>query len=120
MNRLLRAPIAGACLLSLFLAGCGGSSPMTMDNYNKIQDGMTMEQVSEVMGFPPPDFDKTSIVPGLGVTDTKNGVDRETKTTIEGDTYDFFQYKELGGTNKKEIQVTYLEGKVVKKNQSGL
>ena len=108
----------GFCLL---LSGCGGASPMTMENYDKIQEGMTIAQVSEIMGFPPPDLDKTSIIPGDVIRDTKNEVDREHKpTNLDGYAYDEFHYKELGGTNKKAVYVTYFEDKVETKNQTGL
>jgi hypothetical protein len=122
MNRLLRTQGALALACGVFFAGCGGgSSPMTMSNYDKIQEGMTIEQVSEIMGFPPPDVDKTSIIPGADIMDTKNGVDRNHKpTNLDGLAYDEFHYKELGGQNKKDIFVTYENNKVTQKNQSGL
>lgn len=111
--------LAIAC--GLLLTGCGGSSPMTIDNFDKIQEGMTIEEVSAIMGFQPPDLDKTSIIPGDVIRDTQNNVDREHKpTNLDGLAYDEFHYKELGGTNKKAIYVTYQDGKVTVKNQTGL
>jgi hypothetical protein len=120
MNRFwLRTEIALAIACCFFLSGCGGSSPMTMANFDKIQEGMTIEQVSEIMGFPPPDKE-VSIVGGV-VRQTRNDVDREhNPTNLDGLAYDEFHYKEMGGRNKKDIFVTYQDGKVTVKNQTGL
>lgn len=116
-----RLALAVVLLSSLALAGCGGSSPMTMSNYDKIKEGMSIEQVSEIMGFKPPDLEKTSIIPGDVIRDTQNNVDREHKpTNLDGYAYDEFHYKELGGTNKKAVYVTYHDNKVEVKNQTGL
>jgi outer membrane protein assembly factor BamE (lipoprotein component of BamABCDE complex) len=38
-------------LLSLLLAGCGGPG-VTLDNYNRIEKGMTMAQVKAILGTP--------------------------------------------------------------------
>ena len=121
MNRLaVCGSVAVAVLCSVLMTGCGGSMPMTKANFDKIKEGMTIEEVSAVMGFPPPNWDKSSIVPGAGIMDTKNGVDRETKTDLDGFTYDHFHYKEMGGTNKKDIHVRYFDGKVQSKEEVGL
>src|SRR5262245_10328134 len=92
----------GYCLL---LTGCGSSSPMTKANFDKLQNGMTVAEVSQIMGFKPPNADETSIIGGV-VRDTANEVDREHKPeNLDGIAYDEFHYKELGGTNKKAIYI---------------
>ena len=117
----IRMLIVIGCVCVLAASGCGGSSPMTMTNYDKIKEGMTVEEVSTIMGFKPPDLDKTSIIPGDVIRDTQNDVDREHKPEdLNGYAYDEFHYKELGGTNKKAVYVTYFHGKVETKNQTGL
>ena len=121
MNRFsLRTPLALSVACCLILAGCGAGHPMTKANYDKIQEGMTIEQVSEIMGFPPPDWDQTSIIPGSPIRATNGNVDREVKTTLEGETYDDYSYKEMGGTNKKEMHLRYENNKLVQKSQAGM
>lgn len=105
---------------SLLLTGCGSSSPMTKANFDKIQTGMTVAEVSAVMGFKPPNTDETSIIGGV-VRDTANEVEREHKPeNLDGIAYDEFHYKELGGTNKKAIYIEYNNGKLVRKEETGL
>ncbi len=56
--------------LALLLAGCGGGSPLTLnqDNFNKIQDDMSQAEVVGIMGQPTES--KTDPIPIVGGTQT--------------------------------------------------
>ena len=56
--------------LSLVLLGCGGSSPLTLnqDNLNKIQDDMSQNDVRSILGAPTES--KTDPIPIVGGTQT--------------------------------------------------
>ena len=109
----------GLCLLA---AGCG-SDPMSKANYDNIKNGMTTQEVSKLFGFE----DVKELEGAIGILKNKAvstsalGVERETRYDEEmGYIYDTFKTSEMGGVNKKEIQVRYLDGKVEWKDQSGL
>jgi hypothetical protein len=56
--------------LSLFIAGCGGGSPLTLnqDNLNKIHDDMSQTEVRSIMGAPTES--KEEPIPIVGGTQT--------------------------------------------------
>jgi hypothetical protein len=121
MNRFANRLLPGlALLVCLSLTGCGASDPMSKANYEKIKNGMTNAEVGQIFGF------KESIQPEepvLGVFRVQMnhaGVDRETVWEDEETTFDYFKSQELGGVNKKYIEVRYLNGKVEHKDESGL
>jgi hypothetical protein len=122
MSRFVHRPVCGLALLfGLMLTGCGSSNPMTKTNYDKIQEGMTMEEVATIMGFPKETSETGSLARlKADSIQTANDVERFTRFTEDGHSYDEFKYKELGGTNKKEIYVTYYENKVITKQQVGI
>jgi hypothetical protein len=113
--RILSGTAALACLL---VCGCGGGSPLTKDNYDKIQNGMTPEQVGVLFGFDE-SFEKLEegrTVSTKFVT-SKLGVDRQTDFPVEDEMIEIYSTKEMGGVNQKEIHVRYREGKVEWKDQ---
>lgn len=64
-TRYWRRPLSTAALaLTLILAGCG--SKVNEENFTRIQDGMTEQQVIELLGQP----SETSSVSALGVSGT--------------------------------------------------
>jgi len=56
--------------LSLVLLGCGGGSPLTLnqDNLNKVQDNMSQNDVRAILGAPTES--KTDPIPIVGGTQT--------------------------------------------------
>ncbi len=56
--------------LSLMLIGCGGGSPVTLnqENLDKVQDGMSSEQVRGIFGAPTESHDEA--IPVVGGTKT--------------------------------------------------
>jgi hypothetical protein len=110
------------CAFCLQAAGCG-SDPMSKENYEKIQNGMTTQEVSKLFGFEDVKEleGQIAVLKNKAVSTSPLGVDRETRYDEEmGYIYDTFKTSEMGGVNKKEIQVRYLDGKVEWKDQSGL
>jgi outer membrane protein assembly factor BamE (lipoprotein component of BamABCDE complex) len=70
--------------LSLVLMGCGGGSPLTLnqENFNKVQDDMSQSQVRDIMGAPTSSDEKPiPIVGGQEVTYTYSS-DKATATVV--------------------------------------
>ncbi len=92
-------------ILSLFLAGCDGASPkkITMEKFNKIQDGMSYQQVSEIVGDPGKLGASTTMpaVPGvMGAIESK-----------------IYMWQNPDGSN---MNVQFQNNKVIGKAQAGL
>lgn len=87
MQRALTLLIVAGLGLSL-LAGCG--SKVNKENFEKIQKGMTVEEVTEILGDP---TDAGGVAADVGPVD----VSAQTYTWEDGD---------------KKITVTFLNGKV--------
>ncbi len=86
--------ICGA--LSLILLGCGGGSPLTLnqDNLNKIHDDMTQAEVRSIMGAPTESKDEPiPIVGGTQTTYIYRNNNSEVTITFKND-----QVKEKHGT----------------------
>ena len=86
------AMLAGAVLL-----GCSGDGKVSKDNFDKIQIGMTMEEVQDILG----EGEKGSAGFEFGDAEMSGAV----YTWAEGD---------------KRIVVTFKDGKVIQKMQTGL
>jgi hypothetical protein len=93
MQRIALGLLAGVALL---LAGCG--SKVTQENYEKIQTGMTEQEVTEILGAGVNDASGAFSVGDLAAS---GAVTR-------------------WGTDDKHIKVTFANGKVVAKAQKGL
>lgn len=88
----MKTRILGSLIIVLFLVGCGVSNTkVTKENYNKLQTGMTHEQVTEIMGK----------------ADTSSESDMGELGKIE------LWHYQLGG---KAIDVTFESGKVIDKS----
>jgi hypothetical protein len=116
-----RTKVALAVAMCLLVAGCAPSGGMNKATYDKIQNGMSPEEVGKLFGFEKvkEPGGALGILKGEAVS-TVNGIDRTTKMTEDGYIYDTFFSQEMGGVNKKEIQVRYLNGQVEWKDQSGV
>lgn len=91
-------------LVVLLTAGCGGASrKVTMEKFNKIQDGMSYSQVSSIMGDPGELGASTTCLEFL--VSWKN---------LESKIY---MWKNSGGTN---MNVQFQNDKVMTKAQFGL
>ena len=113
---------AGLLLITAFaVTGCSGEAPLSKEKYDKIQLGMSPEEVGKIFGFPETGVGEAGIHTPKGATTFHNDIDRLTSPG-EGEGYllDTFTTKELGGVNKKEIVVRYFEGKAEWKDQIGL
>jgi hypothetical protein len=111
--------LALAC--SLFLCGCGGS-PLSKSNYDKIQNGMTAQEVGALFGFDE-DFEKLQEDRTMFLNKTqasKLGVDRLIDFPAEGEMIHIYSTKEMGGVNKKQIQVRFRDGQVEWKDQENV
>jgi hypothetical protein len=86
--------------LSLILLGCGGGSPLTLnqDNLNKIHDDMTQAEVRDVMGGPTESKDEP--IPVVGGTQTTYTYRNDTSEVVIVFKND--QVKEKHGTFGKE------------------
>lgn len=92
----LRCLAVLAVTCSLFLAGCG--SRVSKGNYDKINTGMTEEQVKAVMGEPTESKSTGAALPGMAVS-------AKELTWKDGD---------------KTITVSILNGKVMTKASNGI
>ena len=90
--------VALVALVAFVLAGAVGCNRVTRENYDKVQPGMTLEQVKAILGEP--DETKSGGVNVLGVT-----ADKSTMTWKSGD---------------KSITVTFVGDKVVTTGMSNL
>jgi hypothetical protein len=118
-RNLYRLAAMGVCLLAV---GCG-QDPMSKENYDRIKDGMTTQEVSKLFGFEDVKEleGQIGVLKGKAVSTSPLGIERETRYADEmGYIYDTFTTKEMGGVNKKRIEVRYLDGKVEWKDQSGI
>jgi hypothetical protein len=86
--------------LSLILLGCGGGSPLTLnqDNLNKIHDDMTQAEVRDVMGAPTESKDDP--IPVVGGTQTTYTYRNDTSEVVIVFKND--QVKEKHGTFGKD------------------
>jgi hypothetical protein len=86
--------------LSLILLGCGGGSPLTLnqDNLNKIHDDMTQAEVRDVMGAPTESKDEP--IPVVGGTQTTYTYRNDTSEVVIVFKND--QVKEKHGTFGKD------------------
>jgi hypothetical protein len=113
--------ICGLVLCCLFLCGCGGS-PLNKSNYDKIQNGMTPKEVGVLFGFDE-SFEKLQEDRTMYLNKTQSsklGVDRLVDFPAEDEMLEIYSTKELGGTNKKQIQVRYRNGQVEWKDQENV
>ncbi len=98
--------VALVCAFCLVLAGCP-KSPVTRENYDKISNGMTLEQVEAVLGRGSPQGDGSMVAAQAGV-DLTGGA--PPPSTVD--------YLWEGG--KGSITVTFnKQGKVVGKRSTG-
>jgi hypothetical protein len=93
--------------ISLFLAGCG-KSKITQENYAKIENGMTLDEVEHVLGNGTPAGGDGSLVAAQVGVDVGSGASRS--STVE--------YIWESGNNS--ITVAFRQGKVVNKRKTGL
>ena len=86
--------------LSLILLGCGGGSPLTLnqDNLNKIHDDMTQAEVRDIMGAPTESKDEP--IPVVGGTQTTYTYRNDTSEVVIVFKND--QVKEKHGTFGKD------------------
>ena len=86
--------------LSLILLGCGGGSPLTLnqDNLNKIHDDMTQAEVRDIMGAPTESKDEP--IPVVGGTQTTYTYRNDTSEVVIVFKND--QVKERHGTFGKD------------------
>lgn len=98
--RLLRSVGAATVLLGLMFvtANIGGCGKLNRENYDKIQNGMTVQQVQEILGKPDETTSGGTEVLGFGGTAT-------TMTWRSGD---------------QSIVVTFVNDKVVRKSMNNL
>lgn len=101
------ARVIGVLLLSLFLAGCGGPSKVTKDNYAKVKDGMTVKQVEEILG------EGTHTAGGGENVAGQFGVDVGGASAPSPIEYTW-------ENGPKVIKVTFRQGKVIGKTSTGL
>lgn len=74
--------------LSLALLGCGGGSPLTLNqqNFDKVQNDMTQAQVREIMGAPTTSDEKPiPVVGGTEVTYTYTSDKASAKIVFKND-----------------------------------
>lgn len=91
-------------LVVLLTAGCGGASKkITMEKFNKIQDGMSYSQVSSIMGDPG-ELGASTTMPGIP------GIIEKLESKI-------YMWKNSDGTN---MNVQFQNDKVMTKAQFGL
>ena len=101
-----KAVLLVICLLlvALLAAGCGGvSKKVTMEKFNKIQDGMSYSQVSSIMGDPG-ELGASTTMPGIP------GIMEKLESKI-------YMWKNSDGTN---MNVQFQNDKVMTKAQFGL
>jgi hypothetical protein len=141
MIRTFTTTCVGLALVGcLVLAGCGGPEPLSKANYDKIQNGMSPNDVGAIFGFPPQAEEDLGgageglggvggiggvgglggVTPPQGKLVSHNDIDRRTTYSDESERIDTFSTKELGGVNKKEIVVRYRDGKVEYKDQTNV
>ena len=91
--------------LALSLTGCGGNSKITKSNYDKINDGMTEQQVEAILGK----LDEASAKKAAAVDDAGKPIIVPAAPKV---TY----WRE----ETKWISITFLNGKVMAKAQNGV
>ena len=102
-----RAPLVALFAISLMLAGCG-KGKITPENYAKIENGMTLDEVEHVLGNGTPVNGDGSLAAAHVGVDVGSGASRS--STVE--------YIWESGTNS--ITVAFRGGKVVAKRKTGL
>ena len=97
--------LASLIVASLVISGCGGvsSNKYTLEKYNKIQTGMTYEQVKDIMGDPGQPSAESKI-PAI------EGVSSEVVFKI-------YQWQNSDGSN---MQISFTNNHVDMKAQAGL
>jgi hypothetical protein len=96
MNRI--SAVAVIALIAYLLAGVVGCNRVTRENYDKVQAGMTVQQVKEILGNP--DETKSAGATVLGIS-----ADKTTMTWKSGD---------------NSITVTFVSGSVVTTSMQNL
>jgi hypothetical protein len=92
------------CSLLASLAGC--ESKITKTNYDQITTGMTLGEVEKLLGSGTLDAQPGAVsISSAGVADTAKGSNEQTYTWRDG---------------SAEVIITFTDGKVVQKRQSGL
>jgi len=95
-----------ALLAALLLAGCG--SAVSLDNFNKIQVGMTQQQVEAIIGPGKEQASSSVTVPGMSAGGVSvSGMSMSAKVLAWQD-------------GSRVITITLQDGKVIGKAQSGL
>ncbi len=100
-------PLAALFAVSLLLSGCG-KSKISPENYSKIENGMTLDEVEHVLGNGTPANGDGSLVAAQVGVDVGSGASRS--STVE--------YIWESGPNS--ITVAFRGGKVVAKRKTGL
>jgi hypothetical protein len=96
-----------AVALCLLLAGCAGNKRVNKDNFDKIQNGMTIADVQAILGEPSQTSgDASNVAAGVGVDVNMGAAPMPVVYTWE--------------SGKKSIVVTFTRGKVTAKLSAGL
>jgi hypothetical protein len=104
-----RSVAAAFVAAAAFLAGCGAS--FDDETYDRIQPGMTLEEVEEILGA---GEKQESGGYGIASSGLLTGVTVNQATTTET----VYLWKE-GGYGGKQIVVKFVEGKVASKTKQG-
>jgi hypothetical protein len=97
-------------LCGLLLPGCGGTPGVTLANYDRVQKGMTMDEVRAILGPPR----SSRYADGTGsVEDSKPGV----SSPKPGRQYTWQWYTQHKHLESLDILVTFDDDKVVSKEK---
>ena len=99
--------IAVLFALSFLLSGCG-KAKVTQENFDKIENGMTLDEVEHVLGDGTPVGGDGSLVAAQVGVDVGSGASRS--STVEY----------IWESGKNSITVAFRQGKVVQKRKAGL
>jgi hypothetical protein len=95
----MKSFLAQICILvlSILLVGCG--SKVSQDNFSKIQDGMTEEQVHAILGKPT-EVSSSSLLGISGTSSTWKGSDAEINILFMNGKVMQKQFSQTKGENK--------------------
>jgi len=101
--------LAGVCVLCLLVPACGASK-ITKANYDKVQEGMTLQQVEGILGSGDKAGGDGSNVAGQFGVDVTGGAPSPRSST------DDYAWE----SGQKKITITFSQGKVIRKTSTGL
>jgi hypothetical protein len=100
--------LAAVCLLLVIGSGC--KNKVTKDNFDKIKEGMTVEEVEKILGSGTKHGDAAGVANQFGV-DVGGGLNMQRPGNTETYTWE---------SDSKKITVYFRDGKVTRVDQHGL